>query len=87
MCSNYGHHRNPETYHRDYKGQVDFFAVYCPETSGVYLVPIDDLPVKPRSVLTRRPTHATTSDDESASPPNYEIGRVAIEGLRAPSGA
>src|ERR1700737_4212965 len=25
----------------DYKGEVDFFGVYCLETSGVYLVPIE----------------------------------------------
>jgi PD-(D/E)XK endonuclease len=86
VCSNYGHHRNPETYHRDYKGQVDFFAVYCPETSGVYLVPIEDLPGHrgaflrvdpPRNQQRRRVRFAA----------KYEIGRVTIEGLRAPSGA
>src|SRR4051812_7647553 len=37
LCSNYGHHRNPETRYRPYHGQIDFFAVYCPETNGVYL--------------------------------------------------
>ncbi|MCI0464418.1 MAG: group I intron-associated PD-(D/E)XK endonuclease [Gemmataceae bacterium] len=25
---------------RDYRGEVDCFGVYCPETDGVYLVPI-----------------------------------------------
>jgi hypothetical protein len=25
---------------KDYHGQVDFFAVYCRETAGVYLIPI-----------------------------------------------
>ena len=25
---------------RDYRGEVDFFAVYCPENESVYLVPI-----------------------------------------------
>lgn len=28
---------------RDYRGQVDYFAVYCPETDKVYLVPVEDV--------------------------------------------
>src|SRR5437773_163957 len=43
VCSTYGHHRHPLTAKRTYRGEVDFFAVYCPETAGVYLVPIEDL--------------------------------------------
>ena len=27
----------------DYKGEVEFFGVYCPETDAVYLVPIEDV--------------------------------------------
>ena len=27
---------------RDYRGQIDAFAVFCPDTAGVYFVPIDD---------------------------------------------
>jgi len=27
----------------DYRGEVDFFGVYCPETDAVYLVPIEDV--------------------------------------------
>ena len=26
---------------KHYRGQADYFAVYCPETKGVYLVPVD----------------------------------------------
>lgn len=26
---------------RDYRGQVEYFAVYCPKTNGVYLIPVD----------------------------------------------
>jgi hypothetical protein len=50
-CSCYGHHRNPLTARQDYRGQVDFFAVYCPETKGVYLVPIEDLDVRVQAAL------------------------------------
>jgi hypothetical protein len=28
---------------RGYKGQADYFAVYCPETEKVYLVPVNDV--------------------------------------------
>jgi hypothetical protein len=45
VCSCYGHHRNPGQSRRNYKGRIDFFAVYCRETGGVYLVPIGDLPM------------------------------------------
>jgi PD-(D/E)XK endonuclease len=55
LCSNYGHHRNPDTYHRSYAGEIDSFGVYCPETEKVAA--------------------------------DYELARVAIAGLRAPSGA
>jgi hypothetical protein len=37
VCSCYGHHRNPGESRRTYQGQIEFFAVYCPETRGVYL--------------------------------------------------
>ena len=47
-CSAYGHHRNPATARRDYTDQIDYFAVYCPETRGVYLVPIGDVVAKAR---------------------------------------
>ena len=28
--------------HKSYHGQIDYFAVYCRETKGVYLVPVDE---------------------------------------------
>jgi PD-(D/E)XK endonuclease len=43
VTSTYGHHRNPVTARRGYAGQIDYFAVYCPETAGVYLVPISEV--------------------------------------------
>jgi hypothetical protein len=36
---------------RNYIGEVDYFAVYCPETRGVYIVPCDD---KTRSQVSLR---------------------------------
>jgi hypothetical protein len=45
-CSSYAHHSNPASAARSYLGEIDYFAVDCPETSGVYLVPIEDVPLK-----------------------------------------
>jgi PD-(D/E)XK endonuclease len=45
-CSCYGHHMNPGMSRRDYKGQIDYFAVHCFETDWVYLVPIAPCPTK-----------------------------------------
>jgi hypothetical protein len=42
-CGTYAHHRNPKTVRRNYVSEVDAFAVFCPETSAVYLVPIADI--------------------------------------------
>src|SRR4051795_12695464 len=50
-CSCYWHHRNPQSARRSYSGEVDYFAVYCRETGGVYLVPMNDLPVKVQGTL------------------------------------
>ncbi len=38
-CSTYAHHPNPRVRRRDSTGEVDYFAVYCPDLAGVYLVP------------------------------------------------
>jgi len=54
-CSAYGHHRNPQAHRRDYADQIDYFAVYCPETGGVYLIPIEDVPSKSSAALTGHP--------------------------------
>jgi hypothetical protein len=50
-CSTYAHHPNPKVIRRDYAGQVDEFAVYCPETSAVYSIPIEDIPLKRQARL------------------------------------
>jgi len=30
---------------KDYKGQIDFFAIYCPSNDKVYLLPVDEAPL------------------------------------------
>jgi hypothetical protein len=42
--SSYAHHATPRFRWRGYIGQIDYFGVWCPETGGVYLVPVDDVP-------------------------------------------
>jgi hypothetical protein len=42
-ASTYGHLPSPRDLRRHYIGQIDAFAVYCPETEGVYLIPIGDV--------------------------------------------
>ncbi len=42
-ASFYYHQRKSGTsyFKRDYHGQIDYFAVYCPDTNGIYLIPIE----------------------------------------------
>ena len=45
-CSYTYHHPNNRglrVYQHHYRGAADLFGVYCPETRGVYLVPVDDV--------------------------------------------
>jgi hypothetical protein len=39
-------------------GQIDAFAVYCRETGGVYLIPIEDLPLDRAYLRVREPRNA-----------------------------
>lgn len=86
VCSSYAHHRSSKVKQRTYHGEIDLFAVYCPETAGVYLVPITHLPVKRQGYL-RVDAPKNNQFDRIRFAANYEIGRVAIEGLRGSAGA
>jgi hypothetical protein len=75
-CSTYDHHPYAKP-SRDYAGQVEYFAVYCAQTFGVYLVPIGDLPNRvsaalrvdpPRNSQRRRIRYAA----------DYEIAKVSV---------
>jgi PD-(D/E)XK endonuclease len=50
-CSSYAHHPHPKITKRDYIGEVDDFAVFCPDLGAVYLIPIEDLPSGGRATL------------------------------------
>jgi hypothetical protein len=76
-CSCYGHHRNPQTARRDYVGQVDYFAVYCPQTSGVYLTPIRDLPNRVSAALRVTPPRNNQRRFVRFAA-DYEIAKVSV---------
>ncbi len=42
-CSTTAHHKNPNHARQSYKGQIENFAVYCPDNDICYLVPVDDV--------------------------------------------
>jgi hypothetical protein len=76
-ASTYGHLPSPRETRRDYVGQIDAFAVHCPETRTVYLVPIDD-------VSSRSSAHLRVSPPRNSqrrrirSAADYEIGTIAV---------
>jgi PD-(D/E)XK endonuclease len=83
VCSCYGHHRNPEQVRRDYQGEVDYFAVFCPETDAVYLVPIEQIPTRVMGTL-RVETPRNNQRKHVRWASDFEIGRVGLE--RRPAG-
>ncbi len=76
-CSWYGHHPNPKALSRTYDGEIDFFAVYCHETQGVYLVPIGDVPTRSHASLRVDPprNHQRQRIRFAA---DYEIAKVTV---------
>jgi hypothetical protein len=60
-ASTYGHHRNPQTVRRDYHGEVEFFAVFCRENGGVYLIPVEDLAPRSYAILRVDPPRNRTA--------------------------
>jgi hypothetical protein len=85
VCSCYGHHRNPRKSRRTYEGQIEFFAVYCPETSGVYLVPIEDLPLRAQAALRVEPTRNGQKRNIRLAA-DYEIAKVVVRPTAALGG-
>lgn len=77
VTSCYGHHRHPMTARRTYEGQVDYFAVYCPETAGVYLVPIEDVPTRTSARLRVEPSR-NGQQKRIRHAAGYEIARVPV---------
>ena len=59
------------------RGQVDDFAVFCPELGTVYLIPIDDLDVRTLGTLRVDPP-ANNQFKEVRLAKAYEIAQIAI---------
>jgi hypothetical protein len=78
VCSAYGHHRNPATHRRSYHGEVDYFGVYCPETAGVYVIPIGAIDVRCQCALRVHPPRNNQHEGVRYAAP-FEIGRVAVD--------
>jgi len=58
---------------KNYKEDIDYFAVYCPQTSGVYMVPVISVPdtvgtLRTNSPKSNRPRKLLYAQD-------YEIGK------------
>jgi hypothetical protein len=55
-CSSYAHHPHPKVAKRDYQGEVDEFAIFCPELGAVYVLPLEEIGTKRRGSLRVEPT-------------------------------
>lgn len=78
---------HPARARRDYHDQIDYFAVYCPETDAVYLVPIGDIPVKVQGALRVEPPR-NNQRRRIRYAAEYELARVRVtRAPRASSGA
>ena len=88
-CSSYAHHSNPKLIRRDYIGEIDYFGVHCPETGGVYLVPIEDAELRRQGALRVEPARNGQSRKIRLAK-TYEIAsfgpRLPTEVPRASSG-
>ena len=82
-CSCYGHHARPSESRRDYQGQVDYFAVYCPDLERVYLIPIEDLAVRAQGALRVDPPRNNQRRGIRLAA-DYEIARVAVRATPEP---
>ncbi len=76
-CSTYGHHPNPKILKRDYAGEIDEFAVFCPELGSVYRVPIDDVATTTHGSLRIEPTRNGQSKGVRLAAA-YEVARFDV---------
>jgi hypothetical protein len=78
MCSTYAHHPNPRAIRRDYQGEVEYFAVYCPDTRRAYLIPIEHLPLRREGTL-RVDAARNGQKRRIRLAADYEIGRARLD--------
>ena len=80
--SSYAHHPSPKVRRRGYRGEIDYFGVYCPETGGVYLVPVDDVPTTDASLRVEPALNGQNEGIHRADA--YEIARLHSWVVRMP---
>jgi hypothetical protein len=67
---------------RPYQGEIEHFAVHCPETGGVYLIPIAELEVRNQGTL--RVTPARNHQQRRVRPAgNYEIAEMVVRPVQS----
>ena len=76
-ASSYAHHPNPKPRQRHYQGQVDAFAVYCPRTGDVYLIPIEDVPREAASLRVDPPLNGQRKLVRFAA--DYELASIQVK--------
>ena len=63
---------------RNYIGEIDYFAVYCLETAGVYLIPIAEAQLKRMGILRVEPARNNQRRFIRLAS-DYQIGRIEID--------
>jgi hypothetical protein len=82
-CSSYAHHQNPKNTSRPYLGEIDYFAVYCRQTAGVYLIPLEHAPLtNAGSLRVTPPRNGQKRRIRMAA--DYEISQISIRTKREP---
>jgi hypothetical protein len=82
-CSSYAHHPNPRMVVRDYLDQIDYFGVYCPETHGAYLVPVQEAQVRRAGTLRVAPAR-NGQRRKIRFAADYQIAEVAVRATGEP---
>jgi len=76
-ASSYAHLPSPRELRRTYDGEIDHFGVYCPETRGVYLIPIDDVTCTKAARLRVEPAR-NSQQKRIRLASDYQIGTVEV---------
>lgn len=80
-ASTYGHLPSP----RESRKEIDEFAIYCPDTEGVYLIPIEDVLARTNAHLrVEPPRNGQRKRIRYAN--DYEIACVACSSGNRPDG-
>lgn len=64
---------------QSYRGQIEFFAVYCPDNDRTYLVPVDSVPVTLGILRVEAPRNGQLKGVRQAAP--YELTQALLSGL------